>query len=88
MPRILHRGFNRVNSRKFVKAYTFLLRTYDEDLIREECESLSLSYYTGPDLRALFLLRELEVVEEYGSFSKTPLYNSATEMIFLRQRKL
>ncbi len=68
---------------------TFLLRTYEGgDLIREECESLTLSYYTYSHLRALFLLTGLEVVEEYGSFSKAPLDNSATDMIFLLQRKM
>ena len=72
-----------------VYALTFLLRTYEgQDLIREECESLSLSYYTYPHLRALFLLTGLEVVEEYGSFRREPLDNSATEMIFLLQRKM
>jgi hypothetical protein len=68
---------------------TFLLRTYEgEDLIREESESLSLSYYTYPHLRALFMLTGLDVVEEYGSFGKAPLDNSATDMIFLLQRLL
>ena len=68
---------------------TFLLRTYEgEDLIREESESLSLSYYTYPHLRALFQLTGLDVVEEHGSFAKAPLDNSATDMIFLLQRKM
>ncbi len=68
---------------------TFLLRTYEDgDLIREECESPTLSYYTYPHLRALFLLTGLEVVEEYGSFSKAPLDNSATDMIFLLRRTI
>jgi len=68
---------------------TFLLRTYEgENLTREESESLSLSYYTYPHLRALFLLAGLDVVEEYGSFGKAPLDNSATDMIFLLQRKM
>lgn len=68
---------------------TFLFRSYEgEDLIHEERQSLNLSYYTYSHLRALFLLTGLEVVEEYGSFSKAPLDNSATEMIFLLQRKM
>ena len=68
---------------------TFLLRTYEgEELIREERESLALSFYTYPHLQALFLLTGLEVVQEYGSFSKAPLDNSATDMIFLLQRKM
>jgi SAM-dependent methyltransferase len=68
---------------------TFLLRTYEgEELVLEECESLRLSYYTYPHLQALFRLTGFEVVEEYGSFSKSPLDNSATDMIFLLQRKM
>jgi SAM-dependent methyltransferase len=68
---------------------TFFLRTYEgEDLIREESETMSLCYYTYPHLRALFLLAGLKVVEEYGSFSRTGLDNSATDMIFLLQRKM
>jgi len=67
---------------------TFLLRTYEgEELVGEESESLSLSYYTYPHLRALFLLTGLEVVEQYGSFNRGPLDNRATDMIFLLQRK-
>jgi len=35
-----------------IYALTFLLRTYEAgDLVREECESLTLSYYTYPHLR-------------------------------------
>jgi len=34
----------------------------------------------------LFRLAGLEAVEEYGSFSKTPLDNTAKEMIFLLRR--
>ena len=88
--RIVRRYYRKDAVDKIHQIYslTFLLRTYEgEDLIREECESLSLSYYTYPHLRALFLLTGLEVVEEYGSFSKAPLDNSATDMIFLLQRK-
>lgn len=43
-----------------------------------------LTYYTYPHLR----LTGLEVVEEHGSFRKEPLDNSATDMIFLLQRKM
>jgi putative transposase len=45
-----------------------------------------LSYFTYPHLRALFMLAGLEVVGEYGSFAKTPLDNSAEQMIFLLRR--
>jgi hypothetical protein len=53
---------------------TFIFGTYQgERLIQEETESLKMSYYTYPHLRALFLLTGLEIVEKYGSFEKTPL---------------
>jgi SAM-dependent methyltransferase len=66
---------------------TFLFRTYEgEKLIAEETEPLKMSYYAYPQLRALFLLADLEIVEEYGSFSKKPLTNDATDMVFLLKR--
>lgn len=66
---------------------TFTFRTYrDDKLIAEESEPLKMSYYTYPQLRALFLLAGLEVVEEYGSFAKAPLDNAAEQMIFVLQR--
>jgi SAM-dependent methyltransferase len=48
-------------------------------------EPLIMSYYTYPHLRALFLLAGLEPYEEYGSFARTPLDNSAEQMVFLLQ---
>ena len=67
---------------------TFIFRTYrDERLIREESEAIKMSYYTYPHLRALFLMADLEPVAEYGSFAKTPLDNTAEEMIFLLRPK-
>lgn len=66
---------------------TFIFRTYQNGkLIQEETEPLKMSYYTYPHLRALFLLAGLEIVEEYGSFARTPLDNSAQQMIFLLRR--
>jgi SAM-dependent methyltransferase len=63
---------------------TFIFRTYrNGELIREESEAIKMSYYTYPHLRALFLMADLEPVAEYGSFAKTPLDNTAEEMIFL-----
>lgn len=68
-------------------SFTFIYRTVSEDqLILEETEVLKLSYFTYPHLRSLFLLAGLEVVAEYGSFAKTPLDNSAEQMIFLLQK--
>ena len=67
--------------------FTFFLRTYEGDnMVHEDATAMSLSYYTYPHLRALFLLAGLEIVEEYGTFDKTPLDNSATQMIFLLRR--
>jgi len=66
---------------------TFIFRTYQgERLVQEETEPLRMSYYTYPHLRALFLLTGLEIVEEYGSFERTPLDNEAQQMIFVLKR--
>jgi len=66
---------------------TFIFRTHrGGHLTKEENETLTMSYYTYPQLRALFLLTGLEPVAEYGSFAKAPLDNSAQEMIFLLRR--
>ena len=65
----------------------FIYRTYlGGTLVREETEPLKMSYYTHPHLRGLFSLTGLEPVEEYGSFEKTPLDNSSTEMIFVLRK--
>jgi SAM-dependent methyltransferase len=67
---------------------TFIFRTYRKgELIREESEALKMSYYTYPHLRALFSMAELEPIAEYGTFVKTPLDNSAEEMILLLRPK-
>jgi SAM-dependent methyltransferase len=63
---------------------TFIFRTFcNGDLVLEEKEGLKMSYYTYPQLRALFQLAGLDPIAEYGSFAKTPLDNTAEEMIFL-----
>jgi SAM-dependent methyltransferase len=63
---------------------TFIFRSLrNGEVIQEETNRLQMSYYTYPHLRALFLLTGLEIVEEYGSFAKTPMDNTAREMIFL-----
>jgi hypothetical protein len=68
-------------------SFTFAVRTYEgERMVEEESTAMNLSYYTYPHLRALFLLAGLEVVNEYGSFDKTPLDNKATQMIFLLRK--
>ena len=68
-------------------SFTFIFRTYQSgDLVLEETEAFKLCYYTYPHLRALFLLAGLEPVAEYGSFAKTPLDNTAEQMIFLLRK--
>lgn len=63
---------------------TFLYRTFEGDrLVHEETAPLHMTWYTYPQMRALFALAGLEVVEEYGSFAKSPLDNAAAEMIFV-----
>jgi SAM-dependent methyltransferase len=70
-----------------VFSFTFIFRTYKGDkLVREESEPFKLSYYTYPHLKALFRLERLEPVAEYGSFAKTPLDNTAEQMIFLLKK--
>lgn len=70
-----------------VFGFTFIFRTDQGDkFVRQELEPFRLSYYTYPHLKALFLLAGLEPVAEYGSFAKTPLDNTADQMIFLLKR--
>jgi SAM-dependent methyltransferase len=70
-----------------VFSFTFIFRTYQGDnLVHEESEPFKLSYYTYPHLKALFRLARLEPVAEYGSFAKTPMDNTAEQMIFLLKR--
>jgi SAM-dependent methyltransferase len=67
--------------------FTFIYHTLRAgELILEETEAFKLSYFTYPHLRALFLLAGLEVAAEYGSFAKTPLDNTAEQMIFLLRK--
>jgi SAM-dependent methyltransferase len=70
-----------------VFSFTFIFRIYQGDkLVHEESEPLKLSYYTYPHLKALFRLARLQSVAEYGSFAKTPLDNTAEQMIFLLKK--
>lgn len=70
-------------------SFNFIFRTYQGDkLVREESEPFTLSYYTYPHLKSLFLLAGLEPVAEYGSFAKTPLDNTADQMIFLLKKHI
>jgi SAM-dependent methyltransferase len=89
-PAILIRRFYRKDAvDKINQTYslTFIFRSFrNGEVILEETDTLKMSFYTYPHLRALFSQAELEIVEEYGSFQKTPLNNSAEEMIFLLRR--
>jgi len=78
-------SFDKINQ---TFSLTFLFKTFhDGKLVSEETEPLRMSYYTYPHLQALFRMAGLESVREYGSFAKTPLDNSAQEMIFLLKAK-
>jgi len=68
-------------------SFTFIFRTFQAgELVLEETEASKLCYYTYPHLRALFLQSGLEPVAEYGSFAKTPLDDTAEQMIFLLRK--
>jgi SAM-dependent methyltransferase len=54
-------------------------------LVSEERAELKMSYYTYPQLQALFELCQLEIVEEYGDFSKSPI-GQGSELIFVLKR--
>jgi len=89
-PEVLIRRFFRkdvVDKINQTSSLTFIFRSYrNGKLILEESDTLKMSYYTYPHLRALFLLAGLEPVAEYGSFARDPLDNSSQEMIFLLRR--
>ena len=68
-------------------SFTFIFRTYQAgNLLLEETEAFRLCYYTYPHLQSLFRLAGLEPVAEYGSFAKTPMDNTAEQMIFLLRK--
>ena len=65
----------------------FIYRTWEgHRIIHEETAPLRMTWYLYPELRALFRLTELELVDEFGSFAKAPLDNSSNEMIFILRR--
>jgi len=87
--KVVHRFFRKdaIDKINQICSFTFIFRTYQGDaLVLEETEAFRLCYYTYPHLRALFLLSGLEPVAEYGSFAKTPLDNTAEQMIFLLRK--
>jgi SAM-dependent methyltransferase len=87
--RIVRRCFRKKSYDKIQQTFTgeFVFRTYEGDnLILEETDPLKMSYYTYPQLRALFLLTGLEPVEEYGSFTREPLDNASQQMIFVLRK--
>jgi len=85
----IRRYFRKESVDKIKQAFslTYIFRSYRKgEVVAEENDTLKMSYYTYPHLRALFLLAGLEPVAEYGSYAKTPLDNSSQEMIFLLRR--
>lgn len=61
----------------------FIFRTYQGDeLVRTEEASIQMAYMTYPQCHALFRLAGLRLVDEWGSFERTPLDNDAEQMIF------
>lgn len=83
---IIRRFYRKDSIDKILQSFsgTFLYRFFEGDwLVHEETAPLHMTWYTYPQMRALFALAGLEVVEEYGSFAKAPLDNAATEMIFV-----
>ena len=65
----------------------FIYRSFRGDaLIKEERESLRMSYYTYPHLQLLFRVCGLEIVDQYGSFKKDPI-DICKEMIFILRKK-
>jgi SAM-dependent methyltransferase len=88
--KIVRRYFRKESYDKIAQTFsaTFVFRTYyDDKLVNEETEPLKMSYYTYPQMRALFAATGLEIVEQYGSFKKTPLDNDAANMVFVLKRK-
>jgi|SRR5580704_1303881 SAM-dependent methyltransferase len=87
--KIVRRYFRKDSFDKIRQIFTgtFIFRTYEGDkLVHEETEPLKMSYYTYPQLQALFRLAGLAPIEEYGSFAKAPLDNSSDQMIFILRK--
>lgn len=84
--KVVRRCFRKKSYDKIQQTFTgeFVFRTYEGDkVVLEETDPLKMCFFTYQQLRALFLLTGLEVVEEYGSFSRAPLDNEAQQMIFV-----
>ena len=88
--RTVRRYFRKESYDKIAQTFraTFVFRTYQgERLVSEETEPLKMSYYTYPQMQALFAMAGLEIAEQYGSLRKAPLDNNATDMVFVLRRK-
>ncbi|MEM0965130.1 MAG: class I SAM-dependent methyltransferase [Verrucomicrobiota bacterium] len=88
--RVVKRFFRKDSVDKIGMSFTgsFIFRTYeDEKVVNEEIDQIQMSFYTYPHLMALFRLAGLEVVENFGGFSKEALTAESPEMIFLLKRK-
>lgn len=86
---IIRRYFRKDSFEKIHQNFsgTYLYRTFEGDrLVSEETAPLRMTWYFYTQLRELFLLTGLEVLEEYGTFDKEPLENSSLEMIFVLRK--
>lgn len=84
--KVVRRCFRKKSYDKIQQTFEgeFVFRTHEGDkVVLEETDPLKMCFFTYQQLRALFLLTGLEVVEEYGSFSRAPLDNEAQQMIFV-----
>ncbi len=60
-----------------------IYRTYrDGELIAEEDNELSMSFFTYPQMQTLFKLARFEVINVFGTFDRKPLQDDSPEMIF------
>jgi SAM-dependent methyltransferase len=86
---IIRRWYRKDSIDKINQSFSgvFIFRTFEDGrIVCEETAPLHMSWFLYPQLRALFLLAGLEVIQEYGSFTKAPLDNSSTEMVFVLRK--
>jgi len=87
--RILRRYFIRYKVNKLYQYFegAFIYKTYENSkIIKEEKTPIKMGYYTYPHMQLLFEHCGLEILKEYGSFSKDPI-DICQEMIFILRRK-
>ena len=86
-PHLLRKRFfvkEGVNTARNLMTGHMLFRTYDQDrLVKEESARLQMCWFSHIQLQLLFRLAGLEVVEEFGSFTRAPFGEDSKEMIFV-----